>query len=180
MAIPQAWMMAVAGTVLVALALATGPAAGAYTPIFARGEDGVDCYRAPALVQTSNGTLVAFAEARSACHGDHKAPRSIVCRRSFDMGANWGAISPVAGSGVSGDVASSPTALYNPDLDLVFLQYTLDGANEQITSSAPPCRVVARGCGKKEKGGGGGGAVRVSVCRRPPRSCGNDCLSVEG
>lgn len=56
--------------------------------VFASGEDGYNTYRIPALIRTSKGSLVAFAEAR-ASQAD-AANNAIVTKISADGGGTWG------------------------------------------------------------------------------------------
>jgi sialidase-1 len=63
--------------------------------VFKGGLGGVSNYRIPAIVQTSAGVLVAFAEARDG--GDSSASR-IAVRTSTDAGATWSAVTFAAGS----------------------------------------------------------------------------------
>jgi len=60
-------------------------------------EAGVACYRIPAVMQTLNGTLLAFAEARYGSCGDG-AVREISFRRSTDGGKTWSPAAPAVGS----------------------------------------------------------------------------------
>lgn len=63
--------------------------------VFRGGEDDTDTFRLPAVVTTTKGTLLAFAEARTVSPLDHD-PHGIVVRRSVDGGTKWGAITGVA------------------------------------------------------------------------------------
>jgi sialidase-1 len=58
--------------------------------------DGAPQYRIPALVRTGNGTLVAFAEARTEPSTDC-GYKWIVARRSVDFGVTWGPLIDVVG-----------------------------------------------------------------------------------
>ena len=57
-------------------------------PIFARGEHGYHTYRIPALAVTTNGTVLAFAEAGKISGGD-SGKIDLVCKRSSDNGNTW-------------------------------------------------------------------------------------------
>lgn len=100
-----------------ALAMPVGPAVtqeggSAVTQeqvLYQRDTNGYDCYRIPAIVRTTKGTLLAFAEARKDigdawCHdaGDI----DLVVRRSTDGGQSWGPQITVA-SGDPGDPGAS-------------------------------------------------------------------------
>lgn len=56
--------------------------------IFKSGEDGYKCYRIPAIVQSTKGSLIAFAEGRVHNMSDH-GNLDIVARRSTDNGKTW-------------------------------------------------------------------------------------------
>ncbi|GAB3436111.1 hypothetical protein GCM10027569_89200 [Flindersiella endophytica] len=73
---------------------AAAPAASTQQVLFRRDTGGYDCYRIPAIVKTTKGTLLAFAEARKDAPGqswcDDQADIDLVLRRSTDGGATWG------------------------------------------------------------------------------------------
>lgn len=60
-----------------------------FSYVFKSGENGYKCYRIPAIVQSTKGTLIAFAEGRVNGSGDH-GNLDIVARRSTDGGKTWG------------------------------------------------------------------------------------------
>ncbi len=60
-----------------------------YSHIFEKGEKGYSCYRIPAIVKTTKGTLLAFAEARKNSCSD-TGNIDLVLRRSSNDGATWG------------------------------------------------------------------------------------------
>lgn len=105
------------------------PAPDTTTPehivLFEQGRGGYECYRIPAIVRTSDGGLLAFAEGRRPathttawCHD--AAPIDVVVRRSDDDGVTWGPVSVV----LSGDPA---------------------GGDEEATRGNPAPVVVTRG-----------------------------------
>lgn len=57
--------------------------------LFAGGQDGYACYRIPALVTTTNGTIIAMADGRLSGCGDIPNPLDLVMKRSFDNGKTW-------------------------------------------------------------------------------------------
>ena len=57
--------------------------------LFHRGDDGVNTYRIPALVETGKGTLIAVVDARHDNSNDLPGRISLVMRRSFDHGVDW-------------------------------------------------------------------------------------------
>lgn len=67
-------------------------------PLFANGSQGYHCFRIPAIVQTPDGTLLAFAEARRNDCSDFGDIR-IVMRSSHDDGQNWSGLHTIASNG---------------------------------------------------------------------------------
>ena len=61
------------------------------TPLFTAGDDGYACYRIPAIVRSTQGTLLAFAEARRKNCGD-AGDIDLVLKRSKDGGKSWSAM----------------------------------------------------------------------------------------
>lgn len=66
--------------------------------VFESRQDGYHTYRIPAIVQTKNGTLLAFAEGRVNGWGDH-GNIDIVLKRSTDGGKTWSALKVVQDDG---------------------------------------------------------------------------------
>lgn len=87
---------------------ATAPAPE--TTVFTSGVDGYAVYRIPAVVRTTRGTLVAFAEARSS--GSDSAATVVVAKRSADGGRTWAAQAVVAGDGT--DTHGNPAPVVDP------------------------------------------------------------------
>ncbi len=77
------------GVVLVCGLAGSADAAVEKSDIFVAGEDGHASYRIPGIVRTADGTLLAFAEARTKTGGDYD-DIDIVLRRSKDGGNTWG------------------------------------------------------------------------------------------
>lgn len=59
--------------------------------VFKKGDNGVHTYRIPSMVQTNEGTILAFAEARQNSRKD-TGDINLVLRRSEDGGRTWGDI----------------------------------------------------------------------------------------
>jgi len=76
-------------TATLAAQAAKQPAMYTQMDLMQQGENGVNTYRIPALVQAKNGTLIAVADARHDSSRDLPAKISLVMRRSFDNGAHW-------------------------------------------------------------------------------------------
>ena len=67
--------------------------------LFQKGEKDYFCYRIPALVTSTKGTLLAFAEARNTiCRDD--AEIELVMKRSLDNGKTWGELQIVVDDGI--------------------------------------------------------------------------------
>jgi sialidase-1 len=66
--------------------------AGHTVPVFVRGESDYHTYRIPALLVTTQATLLAFAEARKNSSSD-AGDIDLVLKRSFDNGRTWSAMS---------------------------------------------------------------------------------------
>lgn len=69
-----------------------------HTVLFDGGTDGYHSYRIPALVRTTNGTLLAFAEGRAANNRDY-GNINLVYKRSTNHGASWSSLMEVVGWG---------------------------------------------------------------------------------
>jgi hypothetical protein len=84
---------------LVALMSAVGLAAGVMeVEVFKSGTEGYHTYRIPAIVQATNGTLLAFAEGRRKSAAD-TGEIDVVLKRSTDNGGTWGALQVVGDGG---------------------------------------------------------------------------------
>lgn len=77
------------------------PAFPRFVPVFTAGADGYTCFRIPALVLTTKGTLIALADGRIGNCGDIPTPLDLVCKRSFDHGKTWGPLQVVADYGTN-------------------------------------------------------------------------------
>jgi len=111
----------------IAAILCTAAALPDATPVFVAGAPKGLTYRIPALVRTSRGTLVAFAEARSGSDCD---PKFIVSRRSTDGGSTWGPQQVVAGDSKS--VTGNPTAVYDAVSQRIVLALVTGGCNPGV------------------------------------------------
>ena len=60
-------------------------------PVFVNGEEGYACFRIPAIVQASNGHLLAFSEGRKNGCSD-TGNIDLVMKRSSDNGTTWGSV----------------------------------------------------------------------------------------
>lgn len=89
-----------------------------YSTVFTKGEP-YNNYRIPGVVATKNGTIVAFAEARSSAHD--QAENDIVVRRSVDGGKTWSELIVVASNGQSS--LNNPAPTYVPQNNTIILLY---------------------------------------------------------
>src|SRR5688572_25915511 len=84
---------------MAALGLAADPAlAPNQTELFTSGQDGYAAFRIPAIVATTKGTLLAFAEGRKDGTGDN-GNIDVVLKRSTDRGQTWSALKIVSDMG---------------------------------------------------------------------------------
>ena len=83
--------IAIALAAIAALAPAPARAEVSRATVFTSGEGGYNTYRIPAIVQSANGDLLAFAEGRKNGGGD-AGDIDIVLKRSTDLGKTWGSI----------------------------------------------------------------------------------------
>ncbi|MFD4602639.1 exo-alpha-sialidase [Streptomyces sp. NPDC058464] len=78
---------------------------------YVSGEGGYAQYRIPAVVRTTHGTLLAFAEGRHATAGD-SGDIDVVLRRSADGGCSWSPLQVVADG--NGDTRGNPAPVVDP------------------------------------------------------------------
>ena len=96
-------------------------------------------YRIPALVKTTQGTLLAFAEGRKNSHIDH-GDIDIVCKRSEDNGKTWSKMQILQDDG--GHTIGNPCPLMNRETGRIFLLTT--GAKHREGD------IIIRGQGSRE------------------------------
>jgi sialidase-1 len=75
------------------------PPPPARVPVFVDGQNGYACYRIPAMVTTTNGTILAMSDGRLSNCGDIPNPLDLVLRRSFDNGQTWTPLQVIANYG---------------------------------------------------------------------------------
>ncbi|MEV7081099.1 sialidase family protein [Streptomyces sp. NPDC093516] len=131
-----------------AAALLASPApAGAQPPssapefeqqvLFKAAQDpGYACFRIPAIVRTTSGTLLAFAEGRVLNCGD-AADIDIVLKRSTDGGRTWGPLQ-VVNEG-AGDTHGNPAPLVDRRTGRVLLAETYNTGRTDAGNCSIPC-----------------------------------------
>lgn len=107
-------------------ALAASASAPALVDVFVGGDDfnatSVKQFRIPALVRTGKGTLLAFAEARTAPQTDC-GYKWLVVRRSEDEGATWSKSTDVAGREWGRWATGNPQAVFHAPSGRVILAF---------------------------------------------------------
>ncbi|MEU7049762.1 sialidase family protein [Streptomyces eurythermus] len=103
-------------------------------------DPGYACFRIPAVVRTTDGTLLAFAEGRVLNCGD-AADIDIVLKRSTDGGRTWGPLQVVTEG--AGDTHGNPAPVVDRDTGRVWLAETYntgrtDGANCRVPCDRTP------------------------------------------
>ena len=90
------------------------------TPLFISGSNGFAVYRIPALVCSTNGTLLAFCEGRT--NVTDGSTVAVVLRRSADGGQTWGAMTIVAQEGLTnGVIIGNPAPVVDKTTGNIFL-----------------------------------------------------------
>lgn len=97
--------------------------------VFSMGENGVSCYRIPAVIRTTKGTLLAFSEARygkssealGECSDD--TVHQIAMKRSTDNGATWSPVTFAAGDDSHWAGNPYPIALNSGKVALVYVKH---------------------------------------------------------
>ncbi|MEU6665015.1 sialidase family protein [Streptomyces sp. NPDC046727] len=99
-------------------------------------DPGYACFRIPAVVRTTDGTLLAFAEGRVLNCGD-AADIDIVVKRSTDGGRTWGALQ-VVNEG-AGDTHGNPAPVVDRATGRVWLAETYNTGRTDSASCSVPC-----------------------------------------
>ena len=104
-------------------ALLAGESLWEQVDVFTAGHDGYHTFRIPAIVTTSDGTLIAFAEARKENRSDPGGGDiDLVYRRSTDRGKTWSPLRVLDDPG-EGWGASNPTPVADRDSGRVWILY---------------------------------------------------------
>ncbi|MGW7267068.1 exo-alpha-sialidase [Streptomyces sp. NPDC054842] len=115
------------------------PAAGEFEQqvLFRASQDpGYACFRIPAVVRTTKGTLLAFAEGRVLNCGD-SADIDIVVKRSTDGGRTWGPLQVVTEGG--GDTHGNPAPVVDRRTGRILLAETWNTGRTDSGGCAVPC-----------------------------------------
>ncbi|MET7886737.1 sialidase family protein [Streptomyces avermitilis] len=99
-------------------------------------DPGYACFRIPAVVQTTDGTLLAFAEGRVVNCGD-AADIDIVLKRSTDGGRTWGPLQVVNEGG--GDTHGNPAPVVDRETGRIVLAETYNTGRTDGAGCAIPC-----------------------------------------
>ncbi|MBU6535218.1 exo-alpha-sialidase [Streptomyces sp. NPDC057245] len=102
----------------------------------ARDPGGYACFRIPAVVRTTDGTLLAFAEGRVLDCGD-AGDIDIVLKRSTDGGRTWGPLQVVNEGG--GDTHGNPAPVVDRATGRVLLLETYNAGRTDAANCAVPC-----------------------------------------
>ncbi|KUM78252.1 sialidase family protein [Streptomyces curacoi] len=105
--------------------------------LFRAGQDpGYACFRIPAIVKTTDGTLLAFAEGRVLNCGD-AADIDIVLKRSTDGGRTWGPLQ-VVNEG-DGDTHGNPAPIVDRKTGRILLAETYNTGRTDSGNCSVPC-----------------------------------------
>ncbi|MHB9857933.1 exo-alpha-sialidase [Streptomyces sp. YIM S03343] len=99
-------------------------------------DPGYACFRIPAIVKTSDGTLLAFAEGRVLNCGD-AADIDVVLKRSTDGGRTWGPLT-VVNEG-AGDTHGNPAPIVDRETGRILLAETYNTGRTDSASCSVPC-----------------------------------------
>ncbi|MFE5916610.1 exo-alpha-sialidase [Streptomyces sp. NPDC056468] len=135
-----------AGVVMATAAVLTGPAhaqPAKAAPLFeqrvifkASQDPGYACFRIPAIVRTTQGTLLAFAEGRQRNCGD-AGDIDIVLKRSTDGGRTWGPLQVVSNG--AGNTHGNPAPIVDRTNGRILLPQTHNAASPDGASCDVPC-----------------------------------------
>jgi sialidase-1 len=99
-------------------------------------DPGYACFRIPAIVRTTSGTLLAFAEGRVLNCGD-AADIDIVVKRSTDGGRTWGPLQVVTEG--AGDTHGNPAPIVDRRTGRILLAETFNTGRADAGNCSVPC-----------------------------------------
>ncbi|MCO6044286.1 exo-alpha-sialidase [Aeoliella sp. ICT_H6.2] len=106
-----------------------------HTDVYLRGQGGYHTYRIPAIVKSTEGTLLAFAEGRKKNQFDH-GDIDIVLRRSVDDGRTWLPMQLVCEEGGDARVTiGNPVPVIDRDTGKIWLFFCRDNVDVLATCS---------------------------------------------
>jgi len=125
-------LMLVAGLAIASSLVPAGRAAGQQPEfheqiLFQAGTGGYSCFRIPAIVQATDGTLLAFAEGRVSDCGDD-GNIDVVLKRSSDGGQTWGPVELVLRG--MGDTRGNPAPVVDRRTGRVLLMTTFNPGDD--------------------------------------------------
>jgi sialidase-1 len=101
--------------------------------LFRAGESGYFCFRAPSMVVTNKGVLLAFSEGRVNSEGD-EGDIDIVMKRSTDNGKSWSVLQIIENDGPNPCKNQCPVVLPNGRVILVWLwNKSIDSESKRTT-----------------------------------------------
>ncbi len=102
------------------------------TTLFQKGEKDYFCFRIPALVTSTKGTLLAFAEGRNTnCRDDDDI--ELVVKRSLDNGKTWGELQIVVDDGIH--TVGNPCPVVDQTTGTIWLPYSRNNQRVLVTKS---------------------------------------------
>ena len=106
-----------------------------HTAVFTSGADGYHTYRIPALIVSSEGTLLAFAEGRRNNRSDH-GDIDMMLRRSTDGGATWEPLQLVYEEGGDAEITiGNPCPVVDRETGRIWLPFCRDNDDVLVTYS---------------------------------------------
>jgi sialidase-1 len=105
------------------------------TDVFVSDENGYHTYRIPAIVVTTQGTLLAFCEGRKTSRNDH-GDVDLMLRRSTDGGRTWGPMQLVYEEGGTAKITiGNPCPVIDQHTGTIWLPFCRDNYDVFITHS---------------------------------------------
>ena len=101
-------------------------------PLFQCGEGGYHTYRIPAIIVTTRGTVLGFAEARKNNRGDH-GDVDLALKRSIDGGRTWSTLQIILDDGTH--TMGNPCPVVERETGTIWLPLCRDNKQVLITSS---------------------------------------------
>ena len=100
-----------------------------FSHIYARGEKGYFCFRIPAIVKTTKGTVLAFAEGRRFDCSDEREI-DLVVKRSYDNGLTWSELSVIWHD--PGNTCGNPAPVVDQNTGTIHLLMTWNLGEDRI------------------------------------------------